>query len=163
MDKPRESRASLLVCLMIAGITVFGIATWKAKAQQAQTASINGVLSQNIVMNGVFPLYDPSGNLIANGRCVQAIVTSNASGQWSVNYSAMGFTSITSFRAQAANPTTSLTLLSNQYQTAMTPPTLTTFAGTVTTTTAITILSISVPILQFASTATQVSVGVCGS
>lgn len=163
MDKPRESRVSLLVCLIVAGCAVLGISTWFAKAQHAQTASTNGVLSQNIIMNGVFPLYDPSGTLIANGRCVQAIVTSNASGQWVMNYAAMGFTTISSFRAQAANPTTSLTLLSNQYQTAMTPPTLTSFSGTVTMTTAVTILTISVPILQFASTATQVSVGICGA
>lgn len=112
---------------------------------------------------GILPLYNFDGTMISGGRCAQGIITSNASGQWSVDYTALGFTNITSFRADSANPTNNSSLLSNQYSISMNPPTLTSFSGTVKTQSAVTILSISVPIIAFATTASQVSVGVCGS
>lgn len=158
MERPKQSGIPSWVVGVAIGLCLLAYTSWSAKPKLAAVISSGA----NISTLGMIPIYDSSGNPMLNARCMWQTVMSDSSGNWSINYANLGFTSIFRASAQSYNPATS-SLISNQYFTTVNPPTLTSASGTVTMSVAITILTFSVPILQVASTPVPVPVSVCGS
>lgn len=157
MDKPKGVLIPVWVGYVAVALLALSWASWTAKPK---LASVNA--GANISLSGMVPIYDSAGNPINNARCMYQSILSDNSGQWTVNYANMGFSMVSLSYAQAMNPTSS-TSIAGQYTASMNPPGLTSSTGTVVMNVPITILTISVPILQLAATSTRVSVIVCGS
>lgn len=139
--------------------TAIGIGEYRIHHMHAQSMTFNGVPMQTVSnVVGFAPLYQADGTLYGSPKCMATTVSSNTSGQWSVNYAAVGFTSISTIQVQ---PLSTAATAAGAFEPTIVTVTNTGASGSVVSGSTLSLLGLFS--LTLSSSSTTMYVWVCGT